>query len=232
MANIFYNISPIHIKTLYYSLNYKTKEKIDMILEPLQSMIQLALLSICQIGSKLTIQQNILYIQQPTMLQPITRWYNSDKKDDIFFLFQVIRRFIKWYNPHINKKSPINNTFYQLIIKMSVIGLDNLLKTYDSNEVITIAQIINMYKNLLQSTDNKEIDTILNEKEGINMDEVFQNIIFLYDIPTLNLINNALIMINNEKDEIYISSFIDGINLIMNQKYKNIQKWIKDNLII
>ena len=32
-----------------------------MILEPLQSMIQLALLSICPVGTKLRIKENILY---------------------------------------------------------------------------------------------------------------------------------------------------------------------------
>ena len=86
MNNIIYNISPIHIKSLYSSINYKTKEKIDMILEPLQSMIQLAILSVCPIGTKLTIQQNILYLQMPNIIQPLSRWYNSDKKDDIFFV--------------------------------------------------------------------------------------------------------------------------------------------------
>ena len=39
------------------------KERFDMILEPLQSIIQLALISYCPIGSKLSIVNNILQIQ-------------------------------------------------------------------------------------------------------------------------------------------------------------------------
>ena len=50
---------------------YKPKDKIDMILEPLQSMIQLAILSVKPIGTKLAIHENILYIQEPSIIQPI-----------------------------------------------------------------------------------------------------------------------------------------------------------------
>ena len=49
------------------SLN-KSKEKINMVLEPLQAMIQLSLLSVSPIGTKLTIHQNILYIQNGFLL--------------------------------------------------------------------------------------------------------------------------------------------------------------------
>ena len=38
------------------------KEKSDMILEPLQVMIQLALLAYCPIGTKLSISENIFLI--------------------------------------------------------------------------------------------------------------------------------------------------------------------------
>ena len=44
------------------------KEKIDMILEPLQVLIQLAILSFLPIGTKMSISENILKLQQPTML--------------------------------------------------------------------------------------------------------------------------------------------------------------------
>ena len=106
-------------KALYNYLSFykypNGKDKINMVLEPLQAMIQLALLSLSPIGTKLTIQENILYLQSPNIIQPVSRWYNSDKKDDLYFLFQVIKRFIKWYNPIINKDSLMNEELYKLI---------------------------------------------------------------------------------------------------------------------
>ena len=63
------------------SLSYHGKG--SMILEPLQSMIQLALLSLCPIGTKLTIHDNIVSLHYPTLIQPLARWYHSDRKDDL-----------------------------------------------------------------------------------------------------------------------------------------------------
>ena len=67
------------------------KEKSDMILEPLQVMIQLALLSHSPIGTKLSISDNLLHVQEPNWSQGMLRWYMNDNKDDLYYLFQAIR---------------------------------------------------------------------------------------------------------------------------------------------
>ena len=50
------------------------REKMDMVLEPMQVMIQLALLSYSPIGSKISVSNNILTIQKPSYVQGVTRW--------------------------------------------------------------------------------------------------------------------------------------------------------------
>lgn len=238
MNTILYNFNPGHLKSLYNSIGFsKTRDKIDMILEPLQAMLQLALLGLCPVGTKLTIQENILYLQQPSIVQPFSRWYNADKKDDLLFLFQVIRRFIKWYNPSngsttngVINISPISIEFYQLIIRMAVNGLNNLLKTYNTSDVTTVVQIVEMYKSILQTSDQFDVDKIFNEK-GVHMDEVFQNIVTIYEPTTINLISNALVMIEGETEEIHIANFIQGLNLLMSKVNKQIQNWIKVKMI-
>jgi len=231
MNAILTNISPSNVKQLYVSLFYKTKDKADMVLEPLQAIIQLAMLSVCPVGTKLAIKENILYLQPPTVMQPLSRWYNSDKKDDLLFLFQVIRRFIKWYNPTNNRSSPISLELYKLLVNMAIQGLDKLFKTYISLECNTIMQVVNMYKNLLQTMDNQDVDKIFNDT-GINMDEVFQKIITIYDSTLLSLISNALTIVDNETDEIILLEFINGFNLMLKKNNITIQNWIKDNLIL
>ena len=62
----------------------KRKERFDIILEPMQAVIQLALLSFCPPGSKLSISNNLLLIQHPTWIQGVIRSFNNDKKDDLF----------------------------------------------------------------------------------------------------------------------------------------------------
>ena len=67
-------------------LNTK-KERFDIILEPLQAILQLACLSFCPIGTKLTIQNNLLYVQPPSWHQGIMRRYNNDTQGRcIFFI--------------------------------------------------------------------------------------------------------------------------------------------------
>jgi hypothetical protein len=229
--NTLLSLNSIPFKTLYSTLHLsKAKDKLDMILEPLQAMVQLAIVGVSPIGTKLTIQENILYIQTPNIMQPISRWMNSDKKDDLYFLFQVIKRYIKWYNPEKNKKSPLNGETYNLISKLSIMGLTNLLKTYGSGDSITLIQVIHMYKHILESNEVYKEDNDI-ESNKMNIDEVFENITSLYDGVTLNIIYNTLLLIEKEEDSLILNNYIDGLNLISSKKHKIIKEWIKINLM-
>lgn len=220
------------ITNLYNTLiMYKSKEKNNMILEPLQGMIQIALLSRCKIGTKLTISENILYLQQPTLSQPINRWLNSDKKDDLYFLFPVIKKFIKWFSPTNNKKY-ISLELYNQIVSMAINGLTNLMKTYESSNNISVIQVINMYIELLSNKFMQNIDLSQDKllEETHNIDDIFEKITSIYKPNLLNIVYNTLLMINDEKENII--NYIDGLNLIMQKNNKDIQSWIKSNLLL
>jgi hypothetical protein len=227
-------ISSFHL--LYNALSHtRQKDKIDTILEPLQAMIQLALLGICPIGTKLRIQENILYVQQPTLMQPLSRWYNADKKDDLYFLYSVIKRYIKWYNPISSKKSPLTVELYQLITAMAMEGLNHLFKTYSSSDANTVIHVIQMYKNLLEYNNDKILvdEYIVDvEKNKVNIDEVFERIISVYDGNILQVIHHTLLLIKEENDGGIQSHNIDGLNSILCKYNKAIKEWIKLNLIL
>lgn len=224
------------LQFLYNALAFsKPKDKLDMILEPLQAMIQLALLSTCPVGTKLQIQENILYLQSPSPLQPVARWYHSDKKDDLYFLYSVIKRFIKWYNPNSNKKSPITVELYQLITSMSVEGLMLLFKTYSSSESNTVIHVIQMYKNLLEFNNDKIMteEYLLDiEKNKINIDEVFENIIQIYEPTILQVVYHTLMLVKQEEEVGIQQEIIQGLSYILNKKNQQIREWIKINMIL
>jgi hypothetical protein len=228
--------TPTSISSIYQSFAAsKAKDKVDMILEPLQAMVQLALLSICPIGTKLRIQENILHLQSPTIIQPLARWYYSDKKDDVYFLYGVIKRYIKWYNPQINKKSPVKQELYDLITSMAINGLNNLFKTYSSSDSNTVIHVIQMYKNLLEFNNDKIMaDEYLMdvEKNKINIDEVFESIIHIYEPIFLNMLENMLELVKAEENELNRIYMMDGLNLILYKITKAIQDWIKVNLTL
>jgi hypothetical protein len=147
----------------------------------------------------------------------------------------VIKRFIKWYNPIINKKSPLSPELYQLITTMSIEGLNNLFKTYSSSDSNTVIHVIQMYKNLLEYNNDKIMaeEYMLDvDKNKINIDEVFEKIIAIYEPNLLNVIYNTLLLIKNETDSTIQHNIIDGLTMILYKNNQQIKEWIKLNLVL
>jgi len=90
----------------------KRKERFEIILEPLQAIIQISFLGFYPIGSKLNIHNNLLYIQAAGWSQPLSRAYYNDSKDDLFYLFNAVVRFNKFYK---NMPEIQNNSLFNLL---------------------------------------------------------------------------------------------------------------------
>ena len=139
----------------------KKKERFDIILEPLQALTQLSALAFCPIGSKLTISNNLLYIQIPGWGQGLLRSFNNDKHDDLFFLFNVIVRFNDFYGYLKNTGGSSgggggeeDTKLFKLLIKLAKQGIDNLLLTYSTIDQPSLLHTLQMYQTLL---DNPEL---------------------------------------------------------------------------
>lgn len=170
------------LNVLYKTIKTKKKkERFETILEPLQALLQIAYLSFTPIGTKLTIHNNILYIQPPNYSQSIVRWYNNDTQEDLFYLFNIFYRFKKFYyflaaSNSVNGNSSgnanvgtslavkdsdnsilssaskiINKKLYDLLIELAKNGIGNLIRTYGQTEKIHILHTLQMYKNILEN---------------------------------------------------------------------------------
>jgi hypothetical protein len=133
----------------------KKKERFETILEPLQAILQIGYLSFAPIGTKLTIQNNILKIQIPNYSQPVIRWYNNDTQEDLFYLFNIFYRFKKFYH-FLNDTKPNseNKKLYDLLIELAKSGIGNLIRTYSQTDKIHILHTLQMYKNILEGDGN------------------------------------------------------------------------------
>lgn len=233
----------------------KKKERFETILEPLQALIQLSLLSYCPVGTKLSISNNLLQIQTSSWNQSIIRSYNSDKKDDIFFLFSVIKRFNKFYS-YMQKLHGSHSELFDKMINLSVKGVDKLLLTYSDTNHQQLLHTLKLYRNLLlkpeafnvdivEQTDNKKtsktnekgnekINTTsmfspesMNNKD--NIDEIFVQITKIYTEHHIKLLNNILNLLETDKDNYEI--YIEAVNTILNPINNKIKKWISENII-
>jgi hypothetical protein len=139
------------IQLLYKTVSgNKKKERFETILEPLQALIQIALLSYYPIGSKLTIQNNILHIQAPSYTQSVTRWYNNDTQEDLFYLFNIFCRFKKFYTDIKVEHTKL----FELLIHLAKNGINNLIRTYNQTDKTHVLHTLQMYKNMLDGTNN------------------------------------------------------------------------------
>ena len=140
----------------------KRKERFDIILEPMQALIQLSLMAFCPYGSKLSISNNLLFIQQPTWVQGLIRSFNHDKRDDLFFLFNSIIRFNKFYAFLKSSDLEDDRMLFDLLIRLGKSGIDNILHTYANVEQSSLLHTLQMYRTLL---DNPELIVEKREKE-------------------------------------------------------------------
>ena len=205
------------------ALNTHVKERSDMILEPLQVMIQLSLVSKCPIGTKVSVSDNILQIQQPYLYQGILRWWQADNKDDLYYLFHAIRRYYKWYK---NQDSKIFNS----ILETAIQGIDRLIETYSQcNDKQSIVHTLSLYKNVL-SLDTPALFSDSSNNEVINIDNVFENITKLYDKRLLKIIHNLLLLFKEEQNEENRLLYLNGLTQILTPLNKQIKSWIHENL--
>ena len=203
----------------------RTKERFDMILEPFQAITQLALLSFCPIGTKLSIYQNMLYIQEPTWIQAVKRTYNADKKDDLVFLFGIILRFHKFYGFMLTNTDSQKYLFKQLI-ELAKIGIDKLTQTYNHIGPSHLTQTLKMYRSLL---DQPDLAIATDKNTNTTIDTVFSKVVTLYDEAHYEIIANAFKLISNnpENHERYRTAINAAIEPVTNK----LQTWISDNIV-
>tara|TARA_A100001234_G_scaffold216595_1_gene222805 strand:+ start:866 stop:1495 length:630 start_codon:yes stop_codon:yes gene_type:complete len=199
------------------------REKMDMILEPMQVMIQLALLKNAPIGSKISVSNNILNIQKPTYAQGLVRWWNGDNKDDLYYLFHAIRRYYKWYKQD-------DNQLYNYILESAISGIDKLIQTYKHTDKTSIQHTLSLYKNVLD-LESEQLFKDENE-HTVNMDKVFKSITDLYDKKLLLVVYNILRLIDETENQTHTEQMSDALISLLNPLNETIRAWIQENLAI
>lgn len=234
------------IQILYKTISgSKKKERFETILEPLQALIQIGLLSYYPIGTKLTIKNNILHIQSPTYSQSVTRWYNNDTQEDLFYLFNIFCRFKKFY---IDQKTEYNELF-SLLIELAKNGINNLIRTYNNTEKTHVLHTLQMYKNMLDGSSHNHNHHVVSTNtpilltssgggggggnnaasSDIDMDDIFIKISELYTDEIFKIIHHTLTAMKN--DESNYVHYADGLNMILHPVNMRIKKWIDENIV-
>ena len=220
-------------QTLYSAVRpEKKKERFETILEPLQAITQLALLSFFPKGTKLSISNNLLYVQPPTWTQGLFRSYNHAARDDLYFLFNVIRRFNKFYTTSKIGETEKGQILFHQLIELSKNGIDKLIQTYSDSDKNALLHTLRMYRTMLEKPQvfEKEANSSNDHPEEKNsIDDIFIKITGIYKPHHIDLINNVILLIleNPENYETYLT----GLNIMLDPIQSQINKWISDNIV-
>jgi hypothetical protein len=229
---------PHNIKLIYDTFINKKKERLDIILEPLQCILQISLLKFCPVGTKITISNNLLQLQLPTYTQGIIRWYNNDNREDLFYLFNACKRFGIFYK-HLKENKLVFNTnddeiietnLYDTLIYCCKEGLDKLIMTYSNIDRISLHHTLELYKLILDNDEEQLINNQNKKPQERNIENIFINIKDIYSNEEINIIHNSLnLLLNNENSD--CSDYIKGLNTMLKPTYSKIKKWINENII-
>lgn len=132
------------------------------LLDPLGTICKLITLNFCEIKTKMSIHNHILYLQKPDRTQFLIRYLHGDDRENISEIYYIINQIIKWYftdGDYNNNASEIGKSAeFRRIIKYTIIALQKLQETYEyGNAILAIQFYINILNDSLNSlfTQNK-----------------------------------------------------------------------------
>ena len=135
------------------------------VFDPLSTIIKLAILSNKNDGCKISIKDNMIYIQNSGVVQSVSRYYYGDSKTDLHFLSIPIELAC---NRYLLSKEKIQK--YPKIVKIfecAKNGLTKLMQTYKSFPIII--HCLKYYYSIIETSllsDHKTVDLIKNIKSS------------------------------------------------------------------
>ena len=114
----------------------------EKILDPMSTIIRLAILAYYPTNTKLSIHNNALYLQEPNYYQVPLRWGYGDDRDDLHNLHNPISKALDWYDVTID--------YVADIFRLAKKGLIQLKDCYKgSNESNLVCHSLNYYSKLI-----------------------------------------------------------------------------------
>jgi len=138
--------------------NTKTNIKF-FLLDPLSVIIKLAILGNKPVGTKILIQNNVMYFQEPGVFQSITRMFYNSNKTDLQYMYNPIQTACSTF---LSKESIQKTPRLQSLFICAQQGLKKLIETYKNCSIISLC--LNYYYAIITNhVDQKYNDSIFNK---------------------------------------------------------------------
>lgn len=167
------------------------------ILEPLSVIIKLAIISNKPIGTKIRIDNNIIYLQEPGPFQAICRYIFKSNKTDIQYIYNPIEIACKKY---LTKSVIQQNPKIKDLFKCAQNGILRLIETYKSCSVMRIC--LNYYLSLISNyLDEKNNDSLF-RKDGMSpfyTEEILEKLSKIWTIEKIKIVLNLTTFLSHDE---------------------------------
>jgi len=195
------------------------------ILDPLSVIIKLAIISNKPVGTKIYIDRNIIYLQEPGMFQAVCRYVLKTNKTDIQFLYNPIELACKIY---LTKESVKTHPKIKELFQCAQNGISKLIETYKHCSIMRLCfnyffAIISNY--FVSLEENKFID-VLFRKDGMTplyTQELITSLSKLWTPEKIKVILNLTTFLSSDENA---EANVKSLETIIESIDKNVQQII------
>jgi len=167
------------------------------ILDPLSVIIKLAILSKKQVGCKISVSNNIVYIQEVGIFQSFVRYLFKNNKVDIQYLYNPIElACLNFLNKEFVSENPnIKNLFIN-----AQKGLEALMVTYKNYTIIT--HTLYMYYNIIANHIGDAYNPSLFIRDNISNiynDSLVKDLHSIWSADRIKMVLNMIEFIDQDK---------------------------------
>jgi hypothetical protein len=178
----------------FFSSLFSTDSKPDSIIEPLTCLIRLSILEYKPVGTKISVNNNKIQYNDPTILQGAIRWSNGDAREDLHNIFNPIRKAVEWFDKDQEEIAYLFNC--------SIKGLYRLKKSYHHNSVISHSiqyyiDYINNNINKINKEDHQHHDKKMNNETNT----LYLKLKEFWTPREILIINNLFLELENNRQK-------------------------------
>ena len=204
--------------------NLPDNKKVDLqlyILDPLSVIIKLAILSKKEVGTKICITTNIIYLQDPGPFQAFCRFIFSSNKTDLQYLYNPIELACQHY---LSKTSIQQNPKIKDLFKCAQNGIIKLMETYKNCSVMRLC--LNYYFSIITNHLEEKNNDSLFRKDNMSIfytTDTIQKLTKIWSTEKIKIVLNlTTYLTNNETADTDVKSLetiMDGIDKLVKQVF-------------
>lgn len=209
----------------YLYTRFTRPQKENPRLDPLSTLVKLAILSKKPEGTKLSLEANYISFSEPYhwTIQAVLRRYQGDSYNDLRDLTKTLHKAVDWYS---------TDSDVQKIIQLSIQGLDNLKKTYgNTGKADAVQSYIDILKEIKKPEPQPADENGEQSQEGTLDDiKLHQILKEVWDQNTIKIILGFFDQIEKAESLQHtgeVEDLITGIEVLLKINHNKIEEQVR-----